>query len=149
MAYGTYDKQVKTEQDADAKLTPIAFDAAAGDKFVITAREPMCVTRFGVEITTAYANQTTNQKISLDKRVTHNSDVGRVELAEIELQNGYADGHVYYKDVDSINLDVGQQLVIEQKVQGAGAGGAGACNWHICWHPRAEVAANQSYMHKL
>jgi len=149
MAYWTYDKPALTEKDKDAALTPIAVDAVAGDKFTITAREPICVTRFGVEITTAYAAQTTNQKISLDKRVTHNSDVGREELAVIELLNGYADGHVYFKDFDSINLNVGQQLVIAQKVAGAGAGVAGACNWHICWHPRAEVAANQSYMHKL
>ena len=149
MPYGTYDKQVLTEKDKDAALTPIAVNAAAGDKFVITAREPICITRFGVEITTAYASQTTNQKISLDKRATHNSDVGRVELAAIELLNGYDDGHVYYKELQTVNLDVGQQLVIEQQVAGAGAGVAGACNWHICWHPRAEVAANQSYMHKL
>ncbi|MEW6385913.1 MAG: hypothetical protein AB1491_00130 [Thermodesulfobacteriota bacterium] len=149
MAYGTYDKLVMAEPEADAKFTPLAVDAVAADKFVFTAREPLTVTRFGLEITTAYANQTTKQKVSLDKRVTHNSETGRVELAEIELQNGYADGHIYYKNLNSIDLDVGQQLVIEQKVAGAGSSVGGACNPFFCYHRRAEVAANQPYMHNL
>ena len=148
--YGSYEVGVMSEIHADAKHTPVAYDAAAGDKFVFTARRPMTVVGFGLEVTTAFAAMSTAQTMSLDKRVTHNSDTGRVELAEITTVNGWADGHHYIKEFNSVDLDVGQQLIIEQKVQGAtGGGGAGACIPFILWFPRSELPDLQSYLHLL
>ncbi|MDI6854401.1 MAG: hypothetical protein QME75_12450 [Deltaproteobacteria bacterium] len=148
--YGTYDKFTLTESLKDANQTAIAVDAAPGDKAVFTARQPMTVVGFGLEITTTYADMSTAQVVSLDKRPTHNSDTGREELAAITLAVGYADGHVYRKKFTAVELDVGQQLVVEQKVQGAGGGSlAGGCIPFILWYPRAEVAANQSSLHDL
>ncbi|MCL6547172.1 MAG: hypothetical protein K6T61_18335 [Bryobacteraceae bacterium] len=149
--YGTYDKFPLLESWKDASQTPIAVNAAAGDKFVFTARQPMTVVGFGLEITTTYADMgTTAQVVSLDKRPTHNSDTGREELAAITLATGYADGHVYRKRFTAVKLDVGQQLVVKQKVQGAGGGGlAGSCIPFILWYPRAETAENQTYLHDV
>ena len=149
--YGTYDKFPLLESLKDANQTAIAVNATTGDKITFTARQPMMVVGFGLEISTTYADMgTTAQVVSLDKRVTHNSDTGRVELAAITLATGYADGHVYLKKITATKLDVGQQLVVKQKVQGAGGGGlAGACIPFILWYPRAEVAGNQSYLHEV
>lgn len=143
--YGTYDKFPLLESFKDANQTAIAVNAAAGDKAVFTARQPMAVVGFALEISTTYADMTTAQVVSLDKRPTHNSDAGRTELAAVTLANGYADGQVYRKKFPAVNLDVGQQLVVKQKTQGAGGENlAGACIPLILWYPRAEVAANQS-----
>jgi len=149
MAYGTYDKFPLVESLKDASQTAIAVNAATGDKATFTARVPMAVVGFGVEITTNYANQTTKQVVSLDKRPTHNSDTGREELAAITLENGYADGHIYRKKVSAVKVEAGQQLVVEQKVQGAGTGVAGGCIPFIIWYPLAEVAGNQDYLHDV
>jgi hypothetical protein len=111
---------------------------------VFTAREPMTLTRWGAEVTTAFANQTTNAKITLELRPTHNSDTGRVVLDTIELKNGYADGKCYVKLLNDIPVDVGQQVILKMTQQGAGAGGAGAFNPFFDMHPRAEVAAKMS-----
>jgi len=148
--YGSYEVGVMSEVHADAKHTPVAYDAAAGDKFVFTASRPMTVVGFGFKVTTAYAAMSTAQKMSLDKRSAYGSDTGREELAEIGAVNGWAPGHHYVKEFNSVDLDVGQQLVIEQKVQGAtGGGGAGACVPFILWFPRSEIPDLQEYLHRL
>jgi hypothetical protein len=149
--YGSYEVGVMSEIHADAKHTPIAANAAAADKFVFTARRPMTVVGFGLEVTTSYADMgTADQTVSLDKRVTHDSDVGREELAAIPMKTGYANGHQYIKEFNSVDLDVGQQLVIEQKVQGAGGGGlAGACIPFIFWYPRSEIQDLQTNLHMV
>lgn len=147
--YGTYDKFPLLESFKDANQTAIAVDAATGDKIIFTARQPMMIVGFGVEISTTYANMTTAQVVSLDKRSTHNSDSGRIELAAITLANGYTDGHIYLKKLAAVKLDAGQQLVIKQKTQGAGSSLAGAVIPFVLWYPRAETAENQTYLHLL
>lgn len=143
--YGTYDKFPLLESFKDANQTTIAVNAAAGDKAVFTARQPMTVVGFGLQVSTTYADVSTAQVVSLDKRPTYGSDSGREELATISMETGYAAGKVYLKKLSAIKLDVGQQLVVEQKVQGAGGGSlAGACIPFILWYPRAEVPGNQS-----
>lgn len=145
--YGSFEAGVLCEIHADAKLTPTAYNAAAADLFVFTARRPMTVVGFAVEVTTAYTVPTTAQVLALDKRSTHNSDVGRLELATITMDAARADGHQYIKEFNEVDLDPGQQLVIEQKVQGAGGAGAGIP--FILWYPRAEIPDLLTYVHKL
>ena len=148
--YGSHEVGVLSEIHADAKYTPVAYNAAAADIFVFTARRPMTVVGFGLEVTTAYAAMDTAQKMSLDKRATHGSDTGREELAEIAAVNAWADGHHYVKEFNAVDLDVGQQLIIEQKVQGTTSGaGAGACIPFILWYPRSEIPDLMSYLHLL
>lgn len=146
--YGSFEAGVLNEIHADAKITPVAYNAAATDKFVFTARRPITVLAFGLEVTTAYAAMDIAQKMSLDKRVTHDSDTGREELAEVTAVNGWANGHHYVKEFNAVDLDVGQQLIIEQKVQGTTSGaGAGACIPFILWAPRSEIPDLQDYLH--
>lgn len=145
--YGSFEAGVLCEIHADAKLTPTAYDAAAADLFVFTARRPLTVVGFAVEITTAYTVPTTAQVLSLDKRVTHNSDTDRLELATITMDAVRADGHIYVKEFNAVDLDVGQQLIIEQKVQGATGAGAGIPFALII--PRAEIPDLQTYLHLL
>ena len=91
--YGSYDLEALTALHADAGLTPTAYNAAAADLWVFTARNAMLVGGFGLEVTTAYADGGTDQIASLDFRPTHNSDTGRVEKATMTMNNAIvADG---------------------------------------------------------
>jgi hypothetical protein len=149
--YGSYEVGILSEPIADAAYTPTVVAAAAADLFIFTARRPMRVVGLGIEITTTYVIDVadTAQVVSLDHRVTHNSNVGRVELAEIELVTGWADGDVKYQLFNGVDLEVGQQLVLEQKVQGVNGGAgvlAGALIPFALWYPRAEIPDLQQYL---
>lgn len=138
--YGSYDALVIHEILADAALTPIAYDAAAADLYVFTARRPMWVMGLGCEITTGYTAPATAQVVSLDLRVTHNSDVGRLEKTTLTMDEVRADGLIVHKRIDGFKVLPGQQVVIEQKVQGVT--GAGAANWFLLACPVPESDNN-------
>lgn len=141
--YGSYEVEVWDERDCDASdgsLTPTGYNAAAADLFVFTVRRPIVVVAFLLEVTTAYVVDAVAQVLSLDHRVTHNSDTGRVELATLTAVNAWADGAIKLNEFNGIDVDPGEQLVIEQKVQGtSGGAAAGACNPLIAWYPRSEI----------
>lgn len=147
--YGSFEAGVLNEIHADAKITPVAANGAAADKFVFTARRPLTVVGFGLQVTTTYADMgTADQTMSLDKRPAYGSDVGREELAAIPMKTGYEAGHQYVKEINAVDLNIGEQLVIEQKVQGAGGGGlAGACIPFILWAPRSEIPDLMDSLH--
>jgi hypothetical protein len=132
--YGSYDLEALTPNRADAALTPTAYNAAAADLWVFTARNAMLVGGFGLEVTTAYANGGTDQIASLDFRPTHNSDTGRVEKATMTMNNAVvADGKVVRSFCDPFVVLPGQQVIIEQKQ--AGGTGAGAGNFFLLATP--------------
>lgn len=156
--YGSYPKELVLNMAVDdaALATAIALNAAAGNKVTWSLNEPICVTRFGIRITTTinYDTPTALAVLKLYKRVTPGSDTNRVELATLTIQNAWAVGHVYYVDVSNLamvaDIKAGEQLVAAVTTQGAGGGSiAGAYQIHAAGHPRAEVAANQSYMHNV
>ena len=138
--YGSYDAEVISAAQADAGLTPTAYSAGAADLFIFTARRPMWVMGLGCEVTTAYTVPTTAQVVALDFRPTHNSDVGRLEKTTITMGSVRADGLVVHKRIDGFKVLPGQQVVIEQKTQGAV--GAGAANWFLLACPIPESDNN-------
>jgi len=138
--YGSYDAEILTAKDANAALTPTAYNATAGDLHVITARRPLWVMGVGCEVTTAYTAPSTAQVVSLDFRPSYGSDTGRVEKATVTMDTARAAGTVIHKLIDGFKVLPGQQIVIEQKT--AGSGGAGAANWFILVSPVPESAKN-------
>lgn len=150
MAYGAYDRFAMPSSLSDAaQETAIALEAATGDKFVYTVKEPIVV--FGLRImptvTFAYDTATALAQVSLDHRVTYGSDTGRLELVVLTLPDALAAGKFLYKDFAPKKILPGQQLVVEAKVQGAGGAGI-AGDWlpHVCWAPAPETPGNCSAM---
>jgi len=148
MAYGTYDKDVHIFQCGTHGIDLVsALEVSTGDLALFDVVEPITVTRFGVlaTVTYDYDTQTAEGQVSLDRRVAYGSDTDRVELAIIKQTDGTAAGTVIKKDFNPVDLDVGDQLVLEAKVQAAG-GGSIAGDWKafFCYHKRAEVTANQA-----
>lgn len=147
MAYGTYDKYTQIFQCATHGIDLVsALEVAAGDLAIFDVVEPITVTRFGVlaTVTYDYDSLTTQGQVSLDRRVAYGSDTGRVQLAVIKQADTTPAGTVIKKDFNPVNLDVGDQLVLEAKVQAAGGTEVGDWKAFFCYHPRAEVMANQS-----
>lgn len=120
--YGSY--QASVYYPDDTAYTPTAYNAAAADLYVFTAPLPLVLVGLLLEITTAYVVDAVAQVLSLDYRVTHNSDVGRVELCTITAVNAWADGEIKANFFSPVDLAAGQQFIIEQKVQGTSGGAA-------------------------
>jgi hypothetical protein len=140
--YGTFEVGLLSAPLADVAYTPTAYNAAAADLFVFTARRPMTVVGFGYEVTTTVNVDAVAQILSLDHRVTHNSNVGRVELATITLVDGWTDGSIKLNRFNGIDIDPGEQLVIECKTQGTSGGAAtGATIPFVCVFVRPEIDA--------
>jgi len=138
--YGTFEVGLLSAPLADVAYTPTAYNAAAADLFVFTARRPMTVVGIGYEVTTTVNVDAVAQILSLDHRVTHNSNVGRVELATITLVDAWADGTIILNEFNGIVIDPGEQLVIECKTQGtSGGAAAGAGIPFFCWFPSSEI----------
>jgi len=140
--YGSYEFELLTAPGADVAFTPTAYTAAAADLYVFTARQPLVVVAFGLEVTTVVNVDAVAQVLSLDHRVTHNSNVGRVELATITLVDGWTDGSIKLNRFNGIDIDPGEQLVIECKTQGtSGGAAAGATIPFVCVFVRPEIDA--------
>jgi hypothetical protein len=149
MAYGTYDKKVHIFQDASDGIDDVhVLEVGAADLGApFDVVEPITVTRIGVIATVAYAydTQTVEANVSVDRRIAYGSDTGRVEIGVIKQLDATPAGTVIKLDINPVDLDVGDQVVLEAKVAGTGGGSiAGDWKGFFCYHPRAEVMANQS-----
>lgn len=149
MAYGTYDKDIHVFQDATSALDDVhALEVSAADLgLAFDVLEPITITRIGVisTVTYAYDTQTVEAQVSVDRRIAYGSDTGRVELGIIKQLDATPAGTVIKKDINPVDLDVGDQVILEAKVAGTGGGGiAGDWKGFFCYHHRAETTANQS-----
>ena len=157
--YGSYPKSLRFDPtNNDASLaTAINLNAATGVKSTWSIKEPITVTRFGIQVTTAmtYNTATNLMVIKLKKYVTFGSATGAVELASIIVPDvDRAVGKTLYVDVNNLigvaDIKTGEQLVAEVTTAGTGGGSiAGAYQPFFHGHPRAEVAGNQPYMVNL
>jgi hypothetical protein len=153
----------------DASLAAaLALEAAAAAILTKTVFEPISVTRFGFRPTVAfdYDTQTVEGVLSL-YRYPVAGGAGKVLLASIALEDLAQVDNVYYVDVpnppvpatmvggvvtvpprNKADIDAGEAVVVEITTQAAGGGNiAGDFQPFFCYHPRAEVEANQSKMH--
>ena len=148
MAYGTYDKKVHIFQDASDGIDDVSvLEVAAGDiGAAFDVVEPITITRIGTLCTVAYDydTQTAEGQVSVDRRIAYGSDTGRVELGAVKQLEGTAAGTVIKEDINPVDLDVGDQVILEAKVQAAGGTEVGDWKGFFCYHSRAEVMANQS-----
>jgi hypothetical protein len=170
--YGSYEKNVVDAAVGDASLaTAIALEAATGAKLTKTFHEPVTVTRFGYRPTVEFDYDTqTKEGVLTIYRYPVADGTGKVALATIPLRDGALVDNVYYVDVpnpavadvkdangvitapghNKADIGAGEAVVIEVTTQAAGGGSiAGDFQPYFCFHPRAEVAANQSKMHNL
>jgi hypothetical protein len=136
MGYGSESMQEGVVRDA-ASMATIPLQTVA-DKAVFTILHPMTVMRIAALVT--LAPTVTAGVVSLDRRVLAGSDTGRVELGQMTIPVGTAAGKVVYKDIDPVDLDMGDQLVFELLT----ASTAGAAILTAVMIPRAETPANQA-----
>jgi hypothetical protein len=122
---------VLSHEAVAGQLTAIAIEAVAGDKFVFDILEPIMVVEFRVQITVTinYDTPTTLAVVALDRRITYNSDTGRAQLATVTIPNNAPAGEQIYKELaQPVNLERGDQLVVEVTTAGTG-GVAIAGDW--------------------
>lgn len=105
-----------------AQETAVALEASAADVFVYTILDPITVTGFRclVTVTLDYDTQTAEAVIALDHRITFASDTGRVALGTVALADGTAAGIQLYTTFTPVNLERGDQLVVEVATAGTG-----------------------------
>lgn len=117
-----------------------------GDDAVWDVLGPITVVRIGAVVTTAVVS-TGNVVIDFDKRVTTDSDTGRVTdgVGQLKVATATGVGKVVYKDV-RVNLDAGDQVVVAVGTAAAGGGAAGGGRYFFEYVPREETAANQADM---
>ena len=102
--------------------------------------------RLALLITTAIVSPTSSCVVTVSKRPTVGSDTGRTTIATITIPTGVAAGKVYYKDVDDIVLDPGNELMFAVTTACAGAGAAGKAVSLFECYDQPETPANQSNM---
>ena len=159
--YGFYDKQVVDPGAVVANPTAIVLEAAAGVKLASRPlMEPITVTRFGYAVTVAfdYDTQTTEGILTLYRYPLGNA-ANKVALDTIVLQDALAAGTVAYSDVPNppvaadkkgkADFNAGDIVAIWVSTQAAGGTEVGDFQPYFCFHPRAEVEANQSLMVNL
>jgi hypothetical protein len=162
--YGTYTRKVvDSANDNHGMAVAIALNAAVGNILTKSAREPMCVERFGFAPTVALDYDTATAKAVLTLyKYPGGVTADKVALATITLEDGDEPGVQYVVDVDNqpvkaaapytgiqpkgmADLDPGDQVGIEITTQGAGGGGiAGTFQPFFCWHERPESEDNMS-----
>ena len=160
--YGTYEREVvDSSNDNHGMATAIALNAAAGNILSKSAREPMCVDRFGFAPTVEFDYDTVTTKAVLTLyKYPGGVTANKVALATITLEDGDVPGTQYVVDVDNqpikaaapytgiqrkgmADLDPGDQVGIEITTQGAGGAGiVGTFQPFFCWHNRAETENN-------
>lgn len=66
-----------------------------------------------------------NIVILFKKRITVGSDTGAVNLGTLTIPTAIAAGKVYYKNIDPVDFELGEELVVEVTTAAAGGGAAG------------------------
>lgn len=159
--YGSYEKFVADPGAVVANPTAIILEASAGEIHVSRPlMEPITVTRFGYAVTVAfdYDTQTTEGVLTLYRYPLGNAS-NKVALQTIALQDALAAGSVAYADVPNppvaadkkgkAEFNAGDVVAIWITTQAVGGTELGDFQPYYCWHPRAEVEANQSLMVNL
>jgi len=135
--YGSYDSYALNAVHADGALTATDYTATAADLHLFTARAPMLVHGFGLQVTVAYVDGSgANQVASLDFRPTNASDTGRVEKCTMTMNDSVkAIGKIVRSKCAPFVVLPGQQVVIEQKTAGAGGAVTSAGNFFLLATP--------------
>ena len=168
--YGSYEKFVVEPATVVANTTAIELQAATGVKMVSRPLlEPICVTRFGYQVEVAFDYDTlVTQGVLTLYRYPGGDDSAKIAIGTIVLQDALAINSVAYADVDNVyvpatyvagvltvrarnkaDFDVGDKVAIWVTTQANGGTEVGDFQPFFCFHPRAEVEANQALMVNL
>lgn len=121
----------------DTALNAAIAMQSPADKGALTCTGPVTALRLCVLVTTAVTG--TAAVLALDRRVTYGSDTGRVEIGRITLPVGTAIGKVVWKELEPMDLDMGDQMVWELITASTAGGGV----LSVEYIPRAEMPSNQ------
>jgi hypothetical protein len=161
--YGSYEKHVIDKGAAIANPADIAMEAALNTVTLLSRplMEPISVSRFGYQAVVAfnYNVQTAEGVLTLYRYPLGNA-ANKVALQTIRLVDATPIGSVCYADVPNppvaadkkgkADFNVGDVVAIWISTAGTGGGGiAGDFQPFFTFHPRAEVAVNQSLMVNL
>lgn len=85
-------------------------------------------------------------QVEFNRRPTYNSSAGEVLIGQLNIPAGTPAGTVVYKDIEPMDLEVGDELSFEHITQagGVGAAGAGFYGFVACLAP--ETPDNESNM---
>lgn len=138
MGYGNHDRQTLKH----VALTTAKDLTAASDSVIWNILKPVTCLRILAVISTATVS-TGTIVVNFDKRITTDSDTGRVTggVGTLNIPTGVAAGKVYYKDVH-VDLQPGDQIATTVTTAAAGGGAAGAAYLEVELVDRDEVAAN-------
>lgn len=107
----------------------LALTQAAGDLAVFTAPFKCVVVYAALCVTTTCAGATTTPIVKMDKRPTAGSDTGRGDgdVGVFELGTTAQGKFMYFMPASRIELEPGQEVVMQLTQIAAGTGAAGAC----------------------
>jgi hypothetical protein len=122
----------------------LALTQAAGDLAVFTVPFKCVLLYSALCVTTACAGLTTTPIVKLDKRPTAGSDTGRGDGdAGVFTLGTMAQGKfVYFMPTSRVELEPGQEVVMQLTQIAAGTGAAGACRPVLVVEHAAETWGN-------
>lgn len=132
---------------SNAYLTAANLAATAADWATIKVMHPIQVRRISFNVTTAVTAGTIVPTVTVHSGPTQGSASGRVLLGTLTIPNGTAAGKVVYKELESVRVPAGYDLVFRVNVQatdGGTAAGAGFAGALIELDP--EIPGNQTNM---
>lgn len=125
-----YTEEISVGAIAPASAAPYTALSLVGAPAVYSIYNVMSrfkLSRIMLKVSTLVATSTTAAQVSFYQRPTPGSTSGEVLIGTLTIPTGTAVGKVLYKDVESVSLQVGQDLVVKLAVQGAdGSSAAGA-----------------------
>ncbi len=147
MPYGTYDRHTHIFQDDSDGIDDIhqLEVAASSPSDLFDVVDPITVTRVGIIATVAFNYDTLSTVgVVTFYRLTTYGDTGtRVAFGTITLTDGIAIGQVIKRDINPVDLNVGDQIEMVITTQAVGGTEVGDWKSFVCFHQRAEVTANQ------
>lgn len=123
----------------------VDLTAAAVHGKTLLPQDKMLINRIQMHVTTATVS-TGNIVVAFKKYLAPGVSAGAVTLGSITIPTAIAAGKVYYKDISSVGLEPGQEIVVEVTTAAAGGGAAGAAVFALVGEEDPEVPANMSNM---
>lgn len=103
------------------------------------------IKRLFFAVSTAVAADSAAPVVEFNRRPTLDSATGEVQLGQLTIPDGATAGKVYYKDIDPVTLEVGDELSLEHVTQAAdGSSAAGAGYYGFELEEDQEHIANES-----
>jgi len=104
------------------------------------------VKRLAFQLETAVVGTSTAPVVEFNRRPTIASASGEILLGNLTIPNGATIGQVYYKDIEPVTFEVGDELSFEHTVQAAGGTVAGDGYYFVQCVASPENPVNEANM---